>query len=393
MTATGARRVLVLNAGSSSLKCSVYAGTEPHWSGQVEGIGSQPRFVNNGRVDPTADPLPAKATHGESLGWLLQALERDGMAVGDFAACGHRIVHGGARFVQPLVVDGDHLGALNALRALAPLHNGFGLDAIEALRHAAPAMAQVACFDTAFHATQPELASRYALPAELHEAGYRRYGFHGLNYEHVVGEIALLSGGALPSRLLIFHLGNGCSAAAVLDGRSVATTMGYSTLDGLDMGTRSGSIDPGVLLALQRDRGMSVDEVGELLYRRSGLLGLSGEASDMRALEGSSAPGSRFAVEHFAYWAARHAGSLAVAMGGLDAVAFSGGIGTGSASVRARILGHLAWLGIDVDAECNARGEKRVTTATSRCPAWIIGANEERVIARHVAQTLWGSAQ
>ena len=392
MTAASRRRVLVVNAGSSSLKCSVYSGAERRWSGQVEGIGSRPRLLASGQVDTTAGELRPDATHAAALDCLLQAIGREGFAPGEFDACGHRIVHGGLRFVQPLFVDGDHLEALNALRALAPLHNGFGLDAIESLRRAVPGMPQVACFDTAFHATQPEFASRYALPAELHEAGYRRYGFHGLNYEHVTSEVAALCGGNLPSRLLIFHLGNGCSVAAVLDGRSVATTMGYSTLDGLDMGTRSGSIDPGVVLALQRDRGMTADEVGELLYRRSGLLGLSGQASDMRTLERSDSAACRFAVDHFAYWAARHAGSLAVAMGGLDAVAFSGGIGAGSASVRARILGHLAWLGIDIDAESNAGSRTLISGATSRCRAWIIEANEERVIAGHVARTLWGTA-
>jgi acetate kinase len=391
MTARALRRVLVVNAGSSSLKCSAYDGAERRWSGQVEGIGSRPRLLREGRADPAGGDLPPGASHAEALAMLLRALEADGLALASFGACGHRIVHGGLRFVAPMVVDGQQLGALNELRMLAPLHNGYGLDAIEYLRDADPAMPQVACFDTAFHATQPELASRYALPASLHEAGYRRYGFHGLNYEHVTREVASLCAGAPPARLLVFHLGNGCSAAAVRDGRSVATTMGYSTLDGLDMGTRSGSIDPGVLIALQRDRGMTVDEVADLLYRRSGLLGLSGTASDMRTLEQSDDPACRFAIAHFAYWAARHAGSLTVAMGGLDAVVFTGGIGAGSAAVRAAIAGHLGWLGLDLDAERNAGGATLISGATSRCRAWIIAADEERVIARHVANTLWGN--
>ncbi|MGB6356569.1 MAG: acetate/propionate family kinase [Steroidobacteraceae bacterium] len=388
----GGRRILVLNAGSSSLKFAVFEAEARLWHGQVEGIGTRPRFLISGAVSlaagPVARELPLATRHEGALREILGALAGRGIAAADIAACGHRIVHGGAQFVAPMIVDQAHLGALNALRALAPLHNGFGLAAIDALRAVAPALAQVACFDTAFHATVPEVATRYALPAELQDAGYRRFGFHGLNFEHVTAVLTEQAGGTPPERLLILHLGNGCSIAAVEHGRSIATTMGYSTLDGLVMGTRCGAIDPGVLLALQRDRGLDLDALEELLYRRSGLLGLSGRSSDMRELERISDDACRFAVEHFCYWAARHAGSLAVALGGVDALAFTGGIGTGSSAVRQAIVAHLAWLGFELDGERNRRGERSLAAGRSRGSIWRVEADEELAILRHVYATL-----
>jgi acetate kinase len=392
MRTTAGRRILVLNAGSSSLKFAVFEARTRLWHGQVEGIGTHPRFLISGAASPTAPPavreLPPATRHGEALHEILGALAERGVAVADIAACGHRIVHGGAQFVAPIIVGDAQLGALNALRTLAPLHNGYGLAAIDALRAAAPALPQIACFDTAFHATVPEVASRYALPVELHEAGYRRFGFHGLNFEHVTAVLTEQCGGTPPERLLILHLGNGCSIAAVRHGRSVATTMGYSTLDGLVMGTRCGAIDPGVLLALQRDRGLDLDALEELLYRRSGLLGVSGRSSDMRELERISDEACRFAIEHFCYWAARHAGSLAVALGGVDALAFTAGIGSGSAAVRQAIVAHLAWLGFKLDGERNRRGERSLAASGSRGPVWVIEADEELAIVRHVHATL-----
>jgi acetate kinase len=385
-------RILVLNAGSSSLKFAVFETMSRVWHGQVEGIGTHPRFQIAGVASPAASPLSrdlAPATgHEGALREILDALAERGVAVTDIAACGHRIVHGGAQFVAPMIVDHANLGALNALRALAPLHNGFGLAAIDALRAVAPALPQIACFDTAFHATVPEVASRYALPAELHDAGYRRFGFHGLNFEHVTAVLTEQAGGTAPERLLILHLGNGCSIAAVRQGRSVATTMGYSTLDGLVMGTRCGAIDPGVLLALQRGRGLDLDALEELLYRRSGLLGVSGRSSDMRELERIADDACRFAVEHFCYWAARHLGSLAVALGGVDELAFTGGIGAGSSAVRYAIVRHLAWLGFELDGELNSRSARSVATNRSRGPIWVVDADEELAIVRHVHATL-----
>lgn len=388
MKADPGQPVLVLNAGSSSLKFALFAAETRLCHGQVEGIGTRPRFLAGDQAASAAADLPASTGHAAALETILAALADRGFAIGRVAACGHRIVHGGTQFVAPLLLDGSHLDALHALRALAPLHNRFGLEAIDALTRTAPRMPQVACFDTAFHATVPPVASRYALPAQWHQAGYRRFGFHGLSFEYVTGALAQRTGGALPQRLLIFHLGNGCSIAAVREGRSVGTTMGYSTLDGLVMGTRCGAIDPGVLLALQRERGMSVTELEDLLYRRSGLLGVSGRSSDMREITRSDDEACRFAVEHFSYWAARHAGSLVVALGGLDAIAFTGGIGVGSAAVRARIVDHLSWLGLELDAARNERHEAAPASARSRCPVWILETNEEWVIARHVRAAL-----
>lgn len=392
MSDSAGPRVLVLNAGSSSLKFALFDNDARRWRGQVEGIGTRPRFLMAG--DPgagtaaSARELPASTGHAAGLNAILAALAERGIAIDDIAACGHRIVHGGARFVAPMLLDAAHLEELNALRELAPLHNRFGLDAINAMHSAAPLLPQIACFDTAFHATMPDVASRFALPGEFHEAGYRRFGFHGLNFEHVTSVLTERGGAHPPSRLLIFHLGNGCSIAAVRDGLSVATTMGYSTLDGLVMGTRCGAIDPGLLLALQRDRGMSLEALEELLYRRSGLLGISGRSSDMRELERIDDADCRRAVEHFCYWAARHAGSLVVALGGLDAIAFTGGIGVGSAAVRSRIVEQLSWLDLKVDPERNQRREMSIGASGKSLPIWVIDADEELAILRHVIAAL-----
>ncbi len=382
------RRVLVLNAGSSSLKFALFDEISRTWHGQVEGIGTRPRLLIDGAVPAAARELPSSTDHAAALTAILAALAERGVAAESLAACGHRIVHGGSRFVAPMLLDDAHFDELNTLRALAPLHNRFCLDAVDAMRRVAPRLPQVACFDTAFHATMPAVESRYALPAELHEAGYRHFGFHGLNFEHVTAVLTERGGGTPPERLLIFHLGNGCSIAAVRDGRSVATTMGYSTLDGLVMGTRCGAIDPGLLLALQRERGMSVDALEDLLYRRSGLLGLSGRSSDMRELERIDDDACRRAIEHFCYWAARHAASLVVALGGLDATAFTGGIGVGSAAVRARIVDHLSWLGLQIDADRNRRHETTIAAAGAPHAIWVVEANEELAIVRHVYATL-----
>jgi acetate kinase len=384
--------ILVLNAGSSSLKFAVFAagGGEPTLlgGGQTEGIGQTPRFAAK-RADGSAReerPLAASADHAEALrsalGWMAAA----GIDAAGIRAAGHRIVHGGTLATAPMRIDADRLQALDALRALAPLHNGFGLDAIRTVATLMPDVPQVACFDTAFHATLPDEASRLPLPAPLHDDGYRRYGFHGLNYEHVVAELPRLSGLPLPPRLLVLHLGNGCSIAAIRDGRSVATTMGYSTLDGLIMGTRSGGIDPGVIFALMRDKGMSAAEVETLLYRRSGLAGLSGGISDMRALLASGDPACRRAVDHFCYWAARHAASLTAALGGLDALVFTGGIGANAPAVRARIAAHLGWMGVALDAEANAAGAALLSPASAPVATWIVPADEELAIARHALQ-------
>lgn len=381
--------ILVFNAGSSSLKFAVFSANGgdlyPRLEGQVEGIGTAPRLI--ARTGAAEDGQTNETLHcksgAEAVDLVLCWLRQQGINVPCLLGVGHRIVHGGFRYGAPIIIDPNSLATLDDLRSLAPLHNGFGVDAIRATFGAAPAVPQVACFDTAFHQTQPDVAKRLALPRALHDEGYRRYGFHGLNYEYVVAELPRVMGASLPSRLLVLHLGNGCSLCAIKNGKSIATTMGYSTLDGLVMGTRSGSIDAGVLIALLRDKKMNLDALEDLLYRKSGLLGLSGVTSDMRDLLQSTDPACGEAVEHFCYWAGRHASSTISAMGGLDAVVFTGGIGANAPVIRARIVSLLGWLGLAVDENLNARSDPCISPLAADRSIWIIPANEERTIARH----------
>ncbi len=339
--------IITFNAGSSSLKFAVFDdGLVQLLAGQVAGYGP--------------DVLQAALAEIEGQGIVLQRC----------GGIGHRIVHGGTRYTAPVRVDQTIQDDLEALRKLAPLHLPYGLGALAAFRKLAPDVPHVACFDTAFHAGRDDLHTRLPLPRAYHERGYRRYGFHGLNYEHVVRELPLQTGKPLPRRLLVAHLGNGSSMCAILDGRSVETTMGFSTADGLLMGTRTGAIDPGVLIALMRDEGLDAEGLEDLLYRRSGLLGISGLSSDMRALLASPAAEAAEAVNAYCYQAARYAGSLAVAIGGLDAIVFTGGIGENAEPVRQKILARLSFLGLSA---------KNVH---------VVKANEELTIARHVSALL-----
>jgi acetate kinase len=356
--------ILVLNAGSSSLKFAIF-GTDLklHIKGQVAGIGPSARFEIPDResIPVTALDLPA------AQAFLVSWLARNGFDPRGFKGIGHRIVHGGSKYVAPVRVSDQIQRDLDALRALAPLHLPFGLGVLKLMREVAPDVPQIACFDTAFHATQPEAAVRLPLPRAYYERGYRRYGFHGLNYEHVVEALQE----SLPRRLLAAHLGSGASMCAILDGRSIATTMGYSTADGLVMGTRTGAIDPGVLIALLRDDGLDIAALEDLLYRKSGLLGLSGISGDMRILLASPAAEAQSAVDYYCYWAARYAGSLISAMGGLDAIVFTGGVGENAAPVREKVMAHLAWLKLPPAA------------------VHIVPANEELTIARHTARLVF----
>lgn len=361
-------RFLVLNAGSSSLKFAVF-GKELHpiVKGQVSGIGSRPRLEADGQA---SREVPDVTTPTEGLLVAAQWLSDNGHEPSQFAGIGHRIVHGGTRYVTPVAVNDAIQHELEALRALAPLHLPFGLGVLKEMRRVAPEVPNIACFDTAFHATQPELATRLPIPRAYFGKGYRRYGFHGLNYEHVVAALPKLTGRPLPRRLLAAHLGSGASMCAIFDGKSVATTMGFSTADGLVMGTRTGSIDPGVLVALMRDEHLTLDQLEDLLYRKSGLLGLSGISPDMRVLLASDRIEAIEAVDYYCYSAARHAASLIPALGGLDAIVFTGGVGENAGTVRARILSHLKWL--------NVPGDQVFT----------VPANEELTIARNVAALL-----
>lgn len=344
---------LIVNAGSSSLKLKVFEGE---------------RVVANafvGEIGPDG--------HGAALA---AGLAQAGVSVDRLTAAAHRVVHGGAELTATCRVTAEVLRRIEDCVPLAPLHNPANLVGIRAVQALAPDLPQYAAFDTAFHATNPKLAVTYALPLAERDRGLRRYGFHGISYAALV---RILRGrGDLPDRLLACHLGNGCSLAAIVNGRSVATTMGYSPLEGLTMGTRAGGIDGNAVLRLAEVHG--IDGAGRILNRESGLLGLGG-ASDLRALHASGTPEARFALQHFAYWAVRHAGSMVAAMGGLDAVVFTGGIGENDPWMRNEILSGLAFLGVSSDPAANSRNETVLHDSTSRVAIWIVPADEERQIA------------
>lgn len=361
-------KLLVLNAGSSSLKFAVFDGhLKVTLKGQVSGIGSKPRLEVDGHP---GREVPHVTSPSEGLLVAAEWLADNGHEPAQFNGIGHRIVHGGTQYVTPVVVNDEVQQDLDSLRQLAPLHLPFGLGVLREMRRVAPQVPNIGCFDTAFHATQPELATRLPLPRSYFDKGYRRYGFHGLNYQHVVEALPHVAGKPLPRRLLAAHLGSGASMCAIFDGKSVATTMGFSTADGLVMGTRTGSIDPGVLVALMRDEHMDLEQLEDLLYRRSGLLGLSGISADMRVLLASDRTEASEAVDYYCYSAARHAASLVPALGGVDAMVFTGGVGENAGAVRARIMSHLKWLGI---------GPENV---------YVVPANEEQTIARGVKELL-----
>jgi acetate kinase len=387
--------VLVLNAGSSSIKFSLFTlgdGGQPTAGvrGQVEGIGTAPRFEAS---DPDgtvlADeqvPCAGGATHEACLRHVGDWLRSRGGDI-DIAGVGHRVVHGGVHFRQPVRVDDAVLATLDQLVSLAPLHQPHNLAAIRAVAAALPGVPQVACFDTSFHRTQPKLAESFGLPADFYDRGVRRYGFHGLSYEYIALRLAEVAPEVAGGRVIAAHLGNGASMCAMTGGKSIGSTMGFTAVEGLPMGTRTGSLDPGVVLyCLQQ--GMDAQAIEDLLYRRSGLLGLSGSSNDMRQLLQSSEPAARFAVDYFVYRIGREAGSLAAALGGVDALVFSAGIGENSAEIRARACAACAWLGVELDAAANRAGGPRISTADSRASAWVIATNEELMIARHTVRVL-----
>ena len=388
--------VLVLNAGSSSLKFALYRGPELEQTlkGQIEGLGVQPllsaRWADGRRLEPTA---PAQGTALSDAGQAMQALLDGALGITlvqreALIAVGHRVVHGGTAFHAPLRITGEVLEHLRALVPLAPLHQPHNLAPVKVLLDRHPALAQVACFDTAFHRTQPMQAEIFALPRSYYDEGIRRYGFHGLSYEHVARALEPLDPQAFAGRTIVAHLGNGVSMCALQAGRSIASTMGFTALDGCPMGTRTGSIDPGVILHLARAKGMSIDQIEDLLYRRSGLLGLSGLSNDMRILEASDSPDARLAIEVFVYRLVREIGSLAAALGGLDALVFTAGIGEHSVRIRQEVCTRLAWLGVVLDVERNQNpgsGPVMLATASSGVRVWRIPTDEERRIALHTA--------
>jgi acetate kinase len=387
--------IAVLNAGSSSIKFSVYAQAGGDLAlvvrGQAEAIQTAPRFVAK---NPAGETL---STHAWDEGTVLGhdgALEhivsfvRGQLGNQGLAGIGHRVVHGGLAYAQPVRVDRKVLDDLAQFIPLAPLHQPHNLTPIRLLLERRADLPQVACFDTAFHRTQPELAQMFALPRDLHDAGVRRYGFHGLSYEYIASVLPQLDSKAAQGRTVVCHLGNGASMCALSAGRSVASTMGFTAVDGLPMGTRCGAIDPGVILYLMDQHGMDTRAIEKLIYNQSGLLGVSGVSSDMRTLLASEEPRAKLAVDLYAYRIGRELGSLAAALGGLDALVFTGGIGENSAEIRERVCRDAAWLGVMLDDAANRSGGPRISEAASKTAAWVVPTNEELMIARHTQRLL-----
>jgi acetate kinase len=378
--------ILVLNAGSSSIKFALHDvdNLEALCRGSIDAIGTEPRLTIQGsRAQDLAPsgPSPAHGLHDTLTTWLIDAI-RGRFADVSLVAAGHRVVHGGARFDAPVRIDQNVLAELGQLIELAPGHEPHNLAAIRAIAKSWPELPQVACFDTEFHRTQPRLAQLFALPRYLIDEGVLRYGFHGLSYEYIGGVLPDFAGRRADGRVIVAHLGNGASMCAMKNRRSVATTMGYTALDGLMMGTRSGTLDPGVILHLLAYKGLSVAEVTDLLYNKSGLLGVSGITGDVRQLEASTDPNAAEALDLFAYRASRELGSLVAALGGLDVLVFTAGIGEHSAGVRRRICEQAAWAGVVLDAAANEAGGPRISAISSVVEVFVIPTNEELVIAR-----------
>ena len=378
--------IAVLNSGSSSIKFSLYRGpaAEPAIRGLADAIHTQPRLIAR---DPAGRALvdeswPAGGGHDEALERLVTFL-RGALAGDSLLAVGHRVAHGGVAHSRPVRVDQAVLDSLDKLVPLAPLHQPHNLAPIRRLLARAPDVPQVACFDNAFHVTQPEVAQWFGLPRAMHEEGVRRFGFHGLSYEYIASRLPQVDPRAARGRTIVLHLGNGASMCAMAAGRSVATTMSFTGLDGLVMGTRCGALDPGVMLYLMQARGMDAAAIEELVYRKSGLLGVSGISPDMRTLLASNEPAARAAIDLYVYRIRLELGSLAAALGGVDALVFTGGIGENAAAIRERVCREAAWLGVELDPNANDAGAQLITTAASRVNAWRLRTDEEAVIAAH----------
>jgi acetate kinase len=387
--------ILVLNAGSSSIKFSVFVARDDALDldvrGQIEGLFTAPHFIAK---NPAGAAIAEKHwDEGVGLGHQgavehLGAFLRSGLAGLNLIGVGHRVVHGGLDYTRPVRVDATVLSRLERFVPLAPLHQPHNLTPIRLLLANQPGLPQVACFDTSFHRTAPPISQRFAIPAELHDAGVQRYGFHGLSYEYVASVLSQYDVCAAAGKTVVLHLGNGASMCAIDNGRSIASTMGFTAVEGLPMGTRCGSIDPGVLLYLMDERGMDARAVEKLIYTQSGLLGVSGLSSDMRTLLASDAPGAKLAIDLFLYRIRRELGSLAAALGGLDAIVFTAGIGEKAVPIRERVLRDAAWLGVQLDAQANAKDGPRISADGSRVSAWVIPTNEELMIARHTREVL-----
>ncbi len=381
---------LVLNAGSSSLKfCVFQRAREKKWEvaarGQIEGIGTSPQLSAKSDQGETLvkQSLGAEVADGNAAIEALGSWLRSKWAGARVLGVGHRVVHGGVRFAQPVVLTRQILKDLSELIPLAPLHQPYNLAAIEAIFNRLPDVPQVACFDTGFHAGHPQLASLVPLPRSLCQSGLQRYGFHGLSYEFIASVLPDVAPEIAKGRVIVAHLGSGASLCAMKDGKSIDSSFGFTALDGLCMGTRPGAIDPGVVLYLFQNLALSTKEVETILYKQSGLLGISGISNDMRDLLGRSEPEARLAVDYFIYRAAKEIAALAAVLGGIDGLVFTAGIGENSAEIRSRICEACAWLGVELDPEANANRGPRISTPQSKVSAWVIPTNEELMIARH----------
>jgi acetate kinase len=390
--------VLVLNAGSSSLKFCVYELAEDDTlhdnlrvraRGQIEGIGTAARFtakdesgatINDRKLDAVADAGAAL----DALAVWLRGRYQGASVLG----VGHRVVHGGAQHAAPTIVTPAVRAELGTLVPLAPLHQPYNLAAIDAVSERLPDVRQVACFDTAFHRGQSPVVSMVPLPLDVRRGGVQRYGFHGLSYEYIASRLPHVDPQLAEGRVIVAHLGSGASLCAMKAGRSIDSTFGFTALDGLCMGTRPGALDPGVVLYLFQGLGLSAKEVETMLYKKSGLLGISGISNDMRDLIDSKEPAARLAVDYFVYRAAREIGALAASLQGVDALIFTAGIGENSAAIRKRICDASAWLGIDIDEHANTKNSTRLSSQSSRVSAWVIPTNEELMIARHTTSVL-----
>jgi acetate kinase len=391
--------ILVVNAGSSSVKFQVFAvdgdgRLQRQLKGQMDGIGSRPRLratgANGDTLADRAYPIEAIADVSAAIvvagSWLRDDLRITPMAVG------HRVVHGGPDYDRPVLIDHGLVARLERYAALAPLHQPHNLAPIKSLLANFPALPQVACFDTAFHRGHSGVADHYAIPYQLYDEGIRRYGFHGLSYEYIARTMPKVAPDIAGGRVIVAHLGSGASMCALKGGRSVESTMGFTALDGLPMGTRPGQIDPGVVLYLMSTKGMTASEVQDFLYRDCGLKGLSGVSNDMRELLGSRDPRAEFAIDYFAYRVGLHAGMLAAALQGIDAFVFTAGIGENSSAIRARVAEKLAWLGVSLDAGENDKHAMKISQPSSRIPVYVVPTDEERMIAEHTLSMLWAKS-
>jgi acetate kinase len=386
---------LVLNAGSSSLKFCVYSRSEvEQWRlesrGQIEGVGTSPRFTARDAtsgilIDHKLDAKVRDGIHAlDTLVVWLRTMYKGAQMVG----VGHRVVHGGTRYARPTVVTPQVLAELYCLVPFAPLHQPYNLAAIEAVSARLPDVTQVACFDTSFHRSQPPVTKVVPLPREICRSELQRYGFHGLSYEYIASVLPRVAPEIARGRVIVAHLGSGASLCALKDGNGVDNSLGFTALDGLCMGTRPGAVDPGVILYLFQRLGLSAQEVETILYQKSGLLGISGISNDMRDLLASSQPEARLAVDYFVYRTVKEIGAMAAVLSGIDGLVFTAGIGENSAVIRQRICESCTWLGLELDAEANARKGPKISGPASRVSAWVISTNEELMIAQHTGMLL-----